>query len=266
MSSILQRSLSLFELLSKHPEGLSVKDVADKLNIPPSAAHRLLNDLIAHGYVRQDKDYGDYSLTIKMAMLGLSYLGRSGIVDIAQPILDDLATTSQELARLSIIDGDYLVWVARAQGAKAGLRYDPDLDQGTEAHLATSATGMAWLMTMSEEEAIMRVAKQGFAPHTHAPGPNAPQKATDLLKKLEAAKKRGFTTVTDSFMSGLSAMAAPVFHPRSGKVIAVVSIGGPSVRLTEEKMLSLGEKLLEATNMLSTASETSNMFVRAKSA
>lgn len=262
MSSILQRSLLLFELLSKHPEGLSVKDVSSELNIPPSAAHRLLNELIRFGYVRQNRNYGDYTLTIKLSMLGLAFLGRSGIVDVAQPILDQLAQQSKELVRLSIIDNDVLVWVARAQGALHGLRYDPDLDQGTEAHLATTATGNAWLMTLSDEEALMRVAAQGFTPKTHAAGPNAPKNTAELLARLDKARKRGFAIAVDSYMDGIAAMAVPMPHPRTGETIGVVSISGPSVRLTEEKMFSLREPLQEAGRMLSTASETSLLFNR----
>jgi len=84
----------------------------------------------------------------------------SGIVDIAQPLLDRLAATSGELVRLSIVDGDRLTWVARAQGARRGLRYDPDM--GMDATLSCTATGHAWLLTMTDEEALQRVARQGF--------------------------------------------------------------------------------------------------------
>ena len=111
MSGVLERTLGILELLSGQPGGLSVGAIASRLDVPPSAAHRLLNDLAKLGYVRQDRAQGDYALTIKLAGMGLSFLGQSGITDVAQPILDRLAAESGELVRLSVIDGDDLVWV-----------------------------------------------------------------------------------------------------------------------------------------------------------
>ena len=123
--------------------------IADQLNIPRSGVHRLLADLVRCGYVRQTRDHGEYVLTTKLVAMGLSYLSNSGILDVAQPLLDRLAELSGELVRLSVIDGDRLTWVARAQGARQGLRYDPDM--GSDARLSCSASGHAWMMTLSDE-------------------------------------------------------------------------------------------------------------------
>ncbi len=115
--------------------------------MPLSATHRLLTELIRCGYVRQDQSHGDYMLTIKLVSLGLSFLSNSGIVDVAQPLLDRLAAESGELVRLAVVDGDELTFVAKAQGATRGLRYDPDM--GLSVNLSCSSAGHAWLSTMT---------------------------------------------------------------------------------------------------------------------
>ena len=125
MTAAIARTLSALDLLSRHPAGLSVQSVAVQLGIAPSATHRLLNDLLRARYVRQDSQTGNYALTIRLAAMGLSWLGRTGILDVTQPVLDKLAETSGELVRLSVADGNRLIWVAFVQGAKTGLRYDP---------------------------------------------------------------------------------------------------------------------------------------------
>jgi len=260
MSSQIERTLAIIQLLSQHPEGMSVGDVAAATDIPASAAHRLLNELVKFGYVRQARGHGDYGLTIKMATLGLTYLGKLGIIEITQPIIDQLADESKELVRIAILHGDDLVWVARAQGTHFGLRYDPDYERSVSAHLATSATGQAWLMTLSDEEALMRVATQGFIPQTHAAGQNAPKTAKELLQIIEDARARGYTQVVDGYLDGMSAMAAPFFDPRTNKIAGVVSIAGPSVRLTPAKMTSLGPRLMDASQMLTNTISTSRLL------
>ena len=154
MSGVLERTLGILELLSQHGHGLELAAIADPLNIPRSGAHRLLTDLVKCGYVRQARDHGDYVLTTKLVSMGLCYLSNTGIVDIAQPLLDRLAEISGELVRLSVIDGTRLTWVARAQGSRQGLRYDPDM--GSDARLSCSASGHAWMAAMTDDEALAR--------------------------------------------------------------------------------------------------------------
>ena len=44
MNGVLERTLGILELLSQHGEGMELAAVADQLNIPRSAVHRLLAD------------------------------------------------------------------------------------------------------------------------------------------------------------------------------------------------------------------------------
>ena len=71
MSSILERSFKVLEHLAPHPEGKALSSLASELDMPLSATHRLLAELIRCGYVRQDQSQGNYMLTIKLVSLGL---------------------------------------------------------------------------------------------------------------------------------------------------------------------------------------------------
>ena len=256
MNGLLERGLAVLEYLAGRAEGAPITDIAQALDIPHSAAHRVLASLTERGYVRQLRAQGDYVLTIKLASLGLGFLSGSGIVDIAQPALDQLAETSGELVRLAVIDSDRLVWVTRAQGARRGLRYDPDM--GMAARLSCTATGHAWLLTMTDDEALMRVARQGLgAPRDY--GPNAPTTARALLKFVRGARKRGFSMIDEVFTPGMTAMAAPVRRPDKA-VIGVVSIAGPRARLTTKRMQQLGPALLDAAAEIGAASVASTLF------
>ena len=78
--SILQRSLALLERLSVDVRGVPMATLADELDMPRSAAHRLLTDLGEHGYVRQSRERGDYVLTTKLVSLGLSFLSPISVI------------------------------------------------------------------------------------------------------------------------------------------------------------------------------------------
>jgi IclR family transcriptional regulator, acetate operon repressor len=257
MSLALDRGLSLLEQLADHPDGLPLAQMAAELDIPLSACHRLLTLLQQRGFVRQVRQQGDYALTTKLVSLGLGYLSRSGIVDIAEPLLEKIAQSSGELVRLSIVDGDQLVWVAKAQGMRRGLRYDPDM--GMAARLSCTASGHAWMLTMTDEMALALVMKQGFGqPRDY--GPQAPTTVKALLGFLHAARVRGYAMIDEVFAPGMSAVAVPVLCRQ--QTIGVLSIAGPRVRFTPHRMHAMASVLLAAVAELGPVSNASSLFGR----
>src|SRR6478609_7109878 len=206
MSGALEKSLAILEYLVDYPDGAALAQIATDLNQLRSGCHRTLHELIGYGYVRQ-LPRGDYALTTKMASMGLSFLSKSGVVDISQPVINRLAQATGELVRLAIVDGDRLTLVAKAQGAKSGLLYDPDM--GIDLRLSCSAAGQAWLMTLPEDVAIEYVSRQGIGEPKDF-GPNAPTSMKALLKILDEHRKRRFSIIQDAYAPGMSAMAAPV--------------------------------------------------------
>lgn len=258
MSRPLERCFKILELLAASPEGRSLSSLAADIDMPASAAHRLLAELAEFGYVRQEREQGEYLMTIKLAALGLSFLSSSGVVDVAQPALDALAESSGELVRLAVIDGESLVFVAKAQGARRGLRYDPDM--GISVRLSCSAAGHAWLATLTDEQALGLVMKQGFGTPEEF-GPKAPVTVNALRNQLRATRQRGFSMISDMYAPAMSSMSAAV-RPRGGSAIGVVTIAGPLVRLTEDRMALLGPLLVEAADEVAAASGASTLFKR----
>jgi IclR family transcriptional regulator, acetate operon repressor len=157
--------------------------------------------------------------------------------------------------RLAIVDGDDLVFVAKAQGATRGLRYDPDM--GLSVRLSCSAAGHAWLSTLSDEQALALVAKQGLGSPQDF-GPRAPTTITALLSLLRATRRRGWAMISDMFAPAMASMAAPVVH--RGVTLGAVTIAGPMVRLTEERMVALSDALRYAAEEVSSLSASSTLF------
>lgn len=243
MATVRDRALSILELLVKHVRGLPLSEIGDRLSIPRSATHRLLTDLREAGYVRQNELTTHYSLTVKLAALGLNYLAATGLSDISQPVLDELAAEVGELVRFAVFEEKSLVWIAKAQGAKTGLRYDPDA--GVDVYLAATATGIAWLSELSKEKALELVIQQGFdkAPH-------APQTLEFLLKQIEETKEKGYAWVIDAYVEGTSSVALVVKNIATNEPTGVLSIAGPSVRFTAEKMEAVLPLLKQAAEAL----------------
>jgi IclR family acetate operon transcriptional repressor len=256
MSGAVEKTLAILEYLAARPDGAALAAIATDLNQLRSTCHRTLQELVGYGYVRAMPQRGDYALTTKVASMGLSFLSKSGIVDIAQPLIERLAHKTEELVRLAIVDGERLMLVAKAQGARSGLRYDPDT--GIELNLSCSAAGHAWLMTLREDHAIQAVTRQGMGDRTHF-GPNAPQSVRALLKLLGEHRQRGYSMMRDTYAPGMSSMAAPV-QRRGEPTTGVIVIAGPSVRFTEIRMRQFAPALLATAAEMALAGNASPLL------
>jgi DNA-binding IclR family transcriptional regulator len=259
MSGVMERTLAILERLARDVEGVPLAALADDLGMPRSAAHRLLMELSDHGYVRQSRERGDYMLTTKLVSLGLNYLKYSGVVDLCQPVLDRLAEQSGELVRLGVVDVDHITWVALSQGARKGLRYDPDM--GIDVQLSCTSSGHAWLSSLSDDDALTLVSRQGFGKADRY-GPNAPTSPTALLKAIRLARKQGFAVTVETYAAGLSAISTTI-QPAGKGAVGVLAISGPSVRLTEDKMRALAPDLIHAAADLANVAGASPLFDRA---
>ena len=243
------RTLEILEFLSSQSDGTPLSEVASALAIPKSVAHRLLGQLVGYGYVQQDIQGGRYGLTLKLTLLGLRHLAGTGVNDIAQPILDKLAAMSGELARLAIVEGRRMHWVAKAQGARYGLRYDPEA--GHDVVLHATAVGKAWLSTLPDRVAVSIFEETRI--HMPGRGPNAIMTVAELRKALAETRDRGYGLAIEEGEPGMSAIAAVVrssSHP-DAPVVGTLSLAGPSARFDAIRRQVLALELVAAARELS---------------
>lgn len=250
--SAARRLLLVLEFLTAHPDGAGLTDICEALALPKSIGHRLLALLIESGYVVQHRPSGCYGLTLKLTMLGLRHYVRTGLDDLAQPVLDQVASDTGELARLAVVEGERLIWVAKAQGARSGLRYDPgiDHDTGHDVVLHATATGKAWLATLPEEQALRIVSATGL--HTPArSGPNAVKNLASFRQMLQATRLSGFGVAIDEGEPGTAAVAVAILEASgTGAAVGTLSLAGPLLRFDEERRSLFAARLRRAAEEL----------------
>jgi IclR family transcriptional regulator, acetate operon repressor len=245
---LIHRVLGIFDLLVGHPEGLPLTQIASQLKLPKSAAHRMLMAMIERGFVAQDAVSERYRLTLKLAALGVRSLAEMNIPEVCQPVLDRLAAKTGELIRMTLVEDRSLFWVAKAQGAHSGLRYDPDM--GHRVVLHATSTGRAWLATLDDDEAVKIVLEHGF---------DVPARFNrhlicndrDLRNELRRTRKRGYGLAIEEGEAGTAALAVVIFNQLDGNAVGTVSIAGPTVRLKPERLVELSGELKEAARELS---------------
>lgn len=238
-----ERCLSIIELLAVGARSMALGEISETLGEPKSGVHRLLTTLVNLGWAEQDPHTGFYRLTMRLTLLGQRVYADTGIPDLCQPLLDELAATTQEYVRLAVVAGGSLNWLADAQGATGGLMYHPPQVSGV-VPLHATASGKAWLSTLEEEDMLACVMAQGLSAVKKS-GPKIIKTIEDMRRAVRETAERGYGTAIDEAESGVCAVAAAIRLQPSGPAVGTVSIAGPSIRMTDERIQTLGPVVIE---------------------
>jgi len=229
------------------PQGLPLTAIAQRLGLAKSATHRLLAALQGEGCVAHDPHSHFYKMTLRIPVMGLHHLAGTGIVNACQPHLERLAARTGELVRLTMANDGHLIWVARAQGAKSELRFDPEM--GHEVRLHTTATGKAWLASMDPEDMLRVLRAHGLGKSGRRTSGAA---ALELIvKAVNETRLRGYGIAIDEDEVGMSAIAAAIHAPDAeARVVGTVSVAGPSVRLSRAQFDAIAKDVLATAKKL----------------
>ena len=205
----IERCLELIEVLAGEPEPLELSVLANRLGSPASAVHRMLATLVASGWVVQDRSSQRYSLSLRLSTLAFRNLDARAVPDVVQAVLDKLARQTQEYCRLAIVEGEDLVWVARAQGATAGSALRSRYGAGNRASCHGQRQSVAFDTSGKRGSAHrLRSRLRGATPDRIARGRSM---WNSLRRHLDETRVRGFATAVDEAEPGTAALAVP-FH------------------------------------------------------
>ena len=235
VKSQLTSCLDLLSVMASNAQGMRLTDLALNLRAPKSSTQRLLEHLADQGWIEQDEATSQYRLTTRLAVLGQRYLESAGITNIAHGLLARLAKQTGELARLTALDGNRLVWIGSAQGAPPGLRYEPSMGKTIVSY--ATANGKAWLATLPDDEAVAIAVADGLGKSKirGGVGPKALRSTDAFMADLNATRKRGYGLADEEGEGGVAAIAVAILEPRSGAVLGTTSIAGPVIRVTRDR-------------------------------
>ena len=224
----LARGLTVIRAFENSESALSVAEVARRSGISRAAARRCLHTLACLDYVVSAA--GKFELAPKVLTLGYAYLGSARVSRAAQPVLERVSERLQESCSMSVMDGNEIVYVARAASRRI-----VSISLSTGSRLPAYCTSMGRiLLAFGGEERL----KQYFAavkPVAHTP--QTITKRADLLEEFERIRAAGYALVDQELEIGLRSVAVPVRRADSS-VVAAINVGVQAARVDCKTMVS----------------------------
>jgi IclR family transcriptional regulator, acetate operon repressor len=228
----LTRGLSILEALAKAEAGISLTEIAQRVDLPPSTTHRLLSTLEKMGYVYQSEELGHWYVGLQAFTVGSGFLANRDFVDQSHVYMRRLMEQSGETANLAILDGTEAVFIAQVQ-CREMMRILVKL--GSRVPLHASGVGKAIFAALPDEQidAILKV--KGLPRITD----NTIVAPETMWAALKVIRHRGYSFDDEEHAPGTRCVAATIYDEHA-EPLGAISLAGPSSRLPDERIKQLG--------------------------
>jgi IclR family mhp operon transcriptional activator len=126
----------------------SVSGIYEETGIPKPTIIRMLETLMAEGYIARDNMCGGYRVTCRVSELSSGYEGISRVIELSRPLAINLTRTTKWPSGIGIVDGDD---VAIQFWTGAISPWSTDTLIGRRTDLVNSAMGRAYMAFCSDD-------------------------------------------------------------------------------------------------------------------
>jgi DNA-binding IclR family transcriptional regulator len=223
----LQRGLRILRHLADAPlEGFRLSDLAAAAGETEATTHRLARSLIAEGFAEQTRDRR-YRLALDFFTLAARAENPNNLRDICRPSLIHLSATLSDTVFLLVRSGFHAVCLDRADGPFPIRSFTGDIGGRIPLGLGQGALVILANLQEDEREEVIRFNLPRLIDL-------APVDEIWLRTEIEKARATGFSATEAGVISGTTGVAVPIFDT-NGHVVAALSIGTPTERLTPQR-------------------------------
>ncbi len=222
----LARGLEVIRAFTRSKPSMTLSEVAERTDMNRASARRFLLTLVREGYASTNGKY--FRLLPKVLDLGFSVLASMDLSDVMQPVMNDLAEKLQESCFAAVLDGDSVIYVARATSQRV-VNVGINIGSRVPAHSVSSGRVLISGLSDSELDKYMEgVMLKKYTPMTTT------SKAR-LRKAVDETRRQGWSIVDQELEVGLRSVSVPI-RDRSGTIVAALNVCCPSPRVTPEEM------------------------------
>ncbi len=235
--SSLAKGLAVIEAFDAANSRLSITDISRMTGLERATARRCLLTLAELGYAEYDGKF--FTLSPRILRLGHSYLSSTPLPRLMQPFLDQLSERTGESASASVLDGNEIVYIARASHKRV---MSINLNPGSRLPTYCSSMGRALLASMAEDEARRILETSNLKANT----PRTKTSLADLMHELQRVREQGYAAIDQELEIGLCSIAVPVRNMR-GVTVAAINVGAQAARVSIDEMIERYLPVMQST-------------------
>jgi len=237
-----KKAFQILKLISGANHGLGITELANSLEMSKGTVHGIIAALEDSGAIMRAPVTKKYTLGVTLFELGKLAYSQIDLKALARPVMEELMERTGESVYVGVMNGDHITILDIVESSQDLKITSP---RGTTIPLLAGATGKVALASMEKKQALNIIGRDGlprFTEHTITD----PER---YFEEVESAKKRGFATDYEEYISGVRAIASPI---RGWKhLISAIWVVGFKMSLDDHKMEDLIPATREAAEEIS---------------
>lgn len=196
----LEKGLDILELLARNGAPLTTSQMAIILGRSVSELFRMVLALEFRGYIEPSPDGRDgYCLTNKLFALGISQGSTRSLLEIALPIMKDIARELGQSCHLVVPSGDQIVVVGRIESP---MDLGFSVRVGYRRRLVDTNSGLLLYGFASRE------IQKRWLPQLQASSDS--ERIERFLKRTKASVDKGYVQFPSDFVDGITDLCMPI--------------------------------------------------------
>lgn len=225
--AVLEDAIGLLYILRSRADSMSLAEITAASGLVKNKVFRLLYTLEKHHLVERDEE-GRYRLGLGLLELGQHVRSQTSLIAACQSTLDWLVAETGESIFVGIVSGHEALCVDARESPQSVRLF---AQVGRRAPLHSGGVPKVLFAFLPDQQ--RRALVQHFQREPGLPGVSID--AEKLEETLARIRQQGYAVVVDELDQGAHSIAAPIRDAR-GRVVAAISIAGPSHRFTEERI------------------------------
>jgi IclR family KDG regulon transcriptional repressor len=221
-------ALDLLEQFHDEVDELGVTELSKRLKLHKNNVFRLLATLESRNYIEQNKVTENYRLGLKTLELGQTFIKQMGLLRQSRPVLESLVKECNETTYVAILKECHIVYLDVVE-TDLTVRVVPRVGARLPAYC--TAAGKVQMAYMTDEELEHYLPTKEMKRFT----PKTVIDREELKRNLKQIAEQGYAIDDEEMDVGVKCVGAPI-RDYTRRIIGAVSISGPSMRFTDERL------------------------------
>ncbi len=212
-----QRTVEILKLVSKNPEGITLDEICEKLELPKTSAYDIVTTLAEMGMVNVDKGVRQrYTIGLTAYRIGIHYTNNLDVIGVIEPELRAFAKTVGKTVFFGVRSDHEVVYICKSEPENPIIT---TATVGTKNPIYCTSLGKAILAYSDEDTRHQVMARIKFRKKTEKTILNREL----LTAELDKVRKQGYALDARELEDHMECVGAPVFGA-DGSVLGAISV------------------------------------------
>ena len=210
------RGVEILKLVSKRPDGITLDEICDSLEMPKTSAYDIVTTLAETGMIHIAKGQKQlYTIGLTAYRVGVSYTNHLDVLGTIEPVLRSFSKEIGKTVFYGVLTGHEVVYLCKFEPEN---RIITTATVGSKNPVYCTSLGKAILACTDQETRERVIDRIHFRQKTV----RTIMSAEYLLEELEKVKEKGYALDARELEDHMECVGAPVYN-QEGQVLGAIS-------------------------------------------